>query len=318
MIEWKANYRKKLNLFLYGHDERGGLLIQDAEKEGIIVEKYLHEKKKLMSDEEKFKTLETKAKTTIEEQAIKKAFPGVSGTAVLKYTKCITVIHSLRKVLGKFDIIGAVGGHNSGKSTFLQMAFGIDTKPGVELDNRTIGIQVHPIPNCSLLVIDFPGTDEVVIDKRASLVMESTTCLIVISTMNVGLNEYTAGLVTKAQQYKVPHLLCFNQADVFWDDIKGETDDEVDAKFFDQANKMLAEYKAQSTSEMCFTIFTPKYEEVKEVVERNGKNLVLDINGVKEWLARKVHPLDEDKRKEFMESKGSFTPLPKRANRRFK
>jgi len=158
------------------------------------------------------------------EEILSKHFSGVSYTDRLwSYLETICIIHTLRELNSRVRIGGVVGAHNSGKSFLLNKAFGFDTSPGLSQEYRTVEPKPFSLSDKEIKVamVDFPGSDEIVINKnQIRFMMEACNGWVIMTTYEHGFSNFIADLLAIGKRRRIPCLLVFNKSDVVWKDCK--------------------------------------------------------------------------------------------------
>jgi len=244
-------------------------------------------------------------------QIISTFFPELGYTENLwNYLKAIRHIHNLRRLNTLVGVGAVVGAHNSGKSSFLKEAFGFQTNPGLIRDRRTEVPTPYPLTSIeNVLLVDFPGTDEIVIKKdQIKFMMEACNCWIIVSTYEHGFTTHIGELIALSLKRRIPCLLCLNKSDVVWKDCaqqkrrelrgkglsKEELTKEIAVHFGQQSRAILTDYTRNApTTTIWFTSFNKR--SFKSIITANEDNeLVKDTAKVKKWMAQQIVPNQVD------------------------
>jgi len=203
-------------------------------------------------------------------------------------------------LITQVKIGGIVGAHNSGKSAFLQKSFGFDTNPGLVHEKRTFDPTPYFMKDLeNVALVDFPGSDEIVINKNnIKFMMEACNCFLIMSTYEQGFSEHIGELIGLARRRRIPCIVCFNKSDVVWKDCRKKKRKDFKGKKIskEELTKEIATYFVQQTKEMeevykknapmttlWFTCFQKKA--MKRIILPDNPNFIKDVDEVKKWLA---------------------------------
>jgi len=301
--QYKANYKKKLRLIIHGN-ELSHQCEMDENLELEISDRFVECQREFREREKGYSPLEKIFNP--QEKILLKSFPNIVYTEHLwNYLAAVCHIHHLRRLITLVNIGWVIGAHNSGKSSFLKSAFGFQTNPGLVSEKRTQVPTPFYVPFIeNVVVVDFPGSDEVVINKQQiRFMMEACNCWIVMCTYESGLTDHIFELLGVSKRRRIPCLMCLNKSDVVWADCrkkkrkefkgkslsKEEMQKEVAVYFVQQTKEMEEDYKKKApTTEMWFTCF--KKKAMASIILPDNQNFIKDVDAVKSWLAANLIP----------------------------
>eukprot|EP01039_Chlorochromonas_danica_P004067 gene4067-4448_t len=150
------------------------------------------------------------------EKTLNELFPEEDIRYLGAFVRVVKVLNQLRKELKSLRIVGLLGNHSNGKSTFLNEAYDFGLKvEGNPISTIKVTAYLHPM-NSDVIFLDFPGGDEYGMRGAMQLILGLTmNVMVIITNFTTEINTYINELQTNASSKNTPCLICVNKVDAY-------------------------------------------------------------------------------------------------------